>query len=470
MRNPIALMLRHRAALLLIVVIGIGLRVTYTARAGDGFEQHPRVGEIAHNIVAYGRWFVRNAGAEDFVLAKIARTGHLVDPASVDYARVDNREWYPEAAESVGASVVLAGLWEITGDERYIQLQILQGVLDGLVSLLVYWIALQLFGRRRPALIAAFLYAIYPRLAWDTADPYTDIWAVDFTVTLVAIYLQASRSGYRWRWLVLCGLCAGVGAYFRPQVLLIGPVLALVDMSVTGRREALRRLVVTGGVAVLLLVPWTVRNYEEFHAFIPTRSGFWETVLAGLNELPNDFGGKFTPQEIEAMVHKARPSLRLESPAWDAYLKPYAVKAIEQHPFFYLETLVHRVGLATVLPDETLGADSGVIYGAGGGVAHRIFVILDYGMQPAVFVLALLCLAGTWRRSRRENMMLLAVVLSVLLPYIAIHVEARYLLPAAFAYLIWIGQGVDLLLVRVGERSPSFVLRHAGRRVQAPST
>jgi 4-amino-4-deoxy-L-arabinose transferase-like glycosyltransferase len=460
-------MARHRVALLLIVLTAIGLRITYTARVGDGFVQHPRVGQIAHNIVAYGRWFVRNAGAEAFLLAP--HTGNLFNPASVDYARIDNNQWHPEVAEPIGASVVLAGLWAITGDERYVQLQIVQDVLDGLMALLVYRIAMQLFGRRRAALIAALLYAIYPRLAWEASDPYTDIWAVDFTVVLVAIYLQASRAQHRWRWLILCGVCAGIGAYFRPQVLLIAPLLALVEMPATGRREALGRMIVTGGIAALLLVPWTIRNYDDFHAFVPTRSSFWLTALNGLNELPNNYVQSDSEAALVARIHRIRPQLVPETPAWDALLKPIVIHTIEQHPFFYLEVLTHRVGLATVLPDETLGVDTGAIFGPGTGVAHKIFVVVDYAMQPAVFLLAILCLCLTWRRRRQANMMLVAVVLSVLLPYIAIHVEARYLLPAAFAYLIWIGQGLDLLLVRLAERLLRSNVRFAGGRVQAPS-
>ena len=464
-------MARHRVALLLIVLLGVALRFAYTARAGAGFEQEPRVGEMAHNIVANGRWFVRNSRAERYFEVQIARRERLIDPASVDYKGLDaGGHWYPEVSQSVGVSVVLAGLWAITGDERYIQLQLLQGVVDGLAALLVYWIALQLFGRRRPALIAALLYAIYPRMAWETADPYNDIWAVDFTIVLVAVYLLVMRSRHRWRWLVVGGVLAGVGAYFRPQVLLLFPVLALVTATSTGWREALRRIGVASVTASLLLLPWTIRNYNDFHAFIPTRSGTWQTVLAGFDELPNDFGGRFRFEDITAMVQKARPDLTQETPAWDAYLKGHAVAVIERHPLFMLDLLVHRVGLATVLPDEELGSDNGAIFGARGGIAHKVFVVFDYGMQPAVLVLAMICLGLTWRRRRRANMMLAAVVLCVLLPYIAIHVEARYLLPAVLAYFIWIGQGVDWLLVQLAERRHRIVARFTGRYMHVPST
>jgi hypothetical protein len=69
-----------------------------------------------------------------------------------------------------------------------------------------------------------------------------------------------------------------------------------------------------------------------------------------------------------------------------------------------------------------------------------------------VFLLAMLGLGLSWSRWRKENAILLAVFLSVFLPYIATHVEARYLLPAAFIYFIWIGLGVEIVVERVVER------------------
>jgi 4-amino-4-deoxy-L-arabinose transferase-like glycosyltransferase len=149
----------HRVALLLLVLLGIGLRLTYTARAGDGFVQEPRVGELAHSIVANGRWFVRNSRAEKFVEAESVRRDRLIDPALIDY--------------------------------------------KGIV--------------------------------------------------LVANYLMVMRSRHRWRWLVAGGLLAGVGAYFRPQVLLLFPVLALVTATATGWREAFRRIAVAIVTASLVV-------------------------------------------------------------------------------------------------------------------------------------------------------------------------------------------------------------------------
>jgi 4-amino-4-deoxy-L-arabinose transferase-like glycosyltransferase len=446
--------------LLVIILVGLAIRFTYTATTGHDLGRTSFEGQIAHNLVSDGRWFERNAPAEAHIEALGDNHHRIYDPASIDYAGLDKPgQWYPEISQSVGVSAVIAGLWAITGDQRYVQLQILQGILDGLTALLVYWIAMQLFKRRRPATIAAALYALYPPLAWQTADAYDDLWAVDFTVAIVALYLLALRSGHRWRWLVACGACAGVGAYFRPQVMLIVPVLALVTVSSTGWREALRRIALPTVIASLALAPWVVRNYEDFHAFIPTRTGFWQVMWSGLDEVPNDFGESFSYQAITAKIHRERPDLVPETPAWDDRIKPYVLRAIEQHPLFYAEVLAHRAAIATVLmfdpawmhlePGRLSHYKGGVL---GYAINHPLNVLEDV-LEPSVFLLAMLGLGLTWRRRRPQQAMLVALVLCVLIPYIAVHVEARYLLPAFPAYFIWIGLGADRLLELLATRS-----------------
>ena len=49
-----------------------------------------------------------------------------------------------------------------------------------------------------------------------------------------------------------------------------------------------------------------------------------------------------------------------------------------------------------------------------------------------------------------DHRILFAVVAATLLPYLFLHLEARYVLPASFAYLLWTALGIDLLMGRVG--------------------
>jgi 4-amino-4-deoxy-L-arabinose transferase-like glycosyltransferase len=462
---------RHALILLVVVVVGASIRFTYAATVGHSSTLNRFQGQLAHNILTHGHWFYRNEAAERYIRALTHKRNQLIDPASIDYNGLDKSgAWVPEINQSVGASVVIAGVWAVTGDERYIQVQIVQGIVDALAALLVYWIAMQMFKRRRPATIAAALYAVYPPIAWQTASAYNDIWAIDFTLVIVALYLLAMRSDYRWRWLIVCGACAGFGAYFRPQVLLIAPALAVATASSTGWREVLRRAAVTIAVASLMLVPWTIRNYEDFHAFIPTRTDFWVTAWNGFDEMANNFGGVFSVEAIAAKVHRVRPDLVPESQAWDTYVKRYVIGVIEQHPSWYLELLAHRVAIATIWQFEPYwmhiepgkwshyrGSFLGFI------VSHPLNTLED-ALEPAVFLLGMLGLGLTWRRNRQQQAILVALVLAVLLPYIVVHVEARYLLPAVPAYFIWIGLGADRLIERVSGRSRRVHTRMAAQR------
>jgi 4-amino-4-deoxy-L-arabinose transferase-like glycosyltransferase len=438
-----------------VVAVALGIRLTYTITAARSTRITWVEGEVAHNILATGRWFERNERA-DLIIGRLQqRRGALIDPASLDYASIDrNAVWRPAITHPVGVGALIAAIWAVTGDQRYIQIQLLQAVMDAFVTLLVYWIAMQLFKRRRVALPGALLYAVYPPIAWQTVNLYDDVWAIDFTVAITALYLLMMRSDHRWRWLVICGLVSGVGAYFRPQVMLIVPALALATIASSGWREGLRRASAATAVAVVVITPWTVRNYADFHMLIPMRSGLWETMIGGLNELPNDFA-----ETIEREGHRARPDLGTETPQWDAYLKPYFIRAVEQHPLFFVEALAHRVALATVLGHDTIWMHRGTqgVFDAKAGAlsffADHPLVVLEYALEPMVFLLAMVGLALTWRRWSEQNAILLAVLLSVLLPYVLMHVESRYLLPGAFIYFIWIGLGIDALAERVERAS-----------------
>ena len=364
-------MSRRPLILAAIALAGIGVRLTYTATVGHDEQVTSVEGQLAHNIIKDDRWFAFNTRAEDYLAKLVAQRHRLIDPATVDYSYLDaHGQWYPEIGQSVGVSAIIAALWAVTGDERYVQLQVLQGIVDGLAALLVYWIAMRLFARRRPALIAAAIYALFPPLAWQTADAYNDIWAVDFTLVIVAVYLLSLHSGHRWRWLVVCGLCVGMGAYFRPQVLAIVPALSLAMASSVGWREALRQTVVTTTIGVVLIVPWTIRNYHDFHTFVPMRSAFWMTMLNGLNEVPNNYVNHDSEGALAVRIHRIRPELMPETPAWEALLKPIVVETLEHHPLFYLEVLAHRVALATVLMNETAWMSSGAgdVFGSAGGI------------------------------------------------------------------------------------------------------
>lgn len=456
--DPIGSLSRNRA-LLAIFVVALAVRCAYIPSDPYPYDQSAPQGEMAHNIIRHGRWFVFNARAGTLLNELRSRERRPINPAEVNYSGVEKHpEWRPEISEVVGPAAVLAAVWTVTGSERYVYGEIAQIAVDALVVLLVYRISMLLFRRRRAALVAAALYALFPPIARQASIVAPDIWGTDFTVAVVAAYLQAYHSSHRLRWLALCGLLVGVGAYFRPNVLILPAALALAALPWEGWR-ALRGAVAVTCVACILLVPWTIRNYNDFHRLIPTRTGSGQVLWQGLGEIHNDFGALNNDSATFERVHRVHPKLVDGTPAYDDYLRKLAVKAIERHPFFYAELVAHRIVLSTILLYDSAwmygGGESLIAYKARTGrgvfsyIVRRPFELLESLLEPAVFTLAMLALVLTWRRRRREHLLLIAAVLAALVPYWLLHFEARYAYPATFAYLVWLGLGVDLLLVRL---------------------
>jgi 4-amino-4-deoxy-L-arabinose transferase-like glycosyltransferase len=453
-------MVRRSLPLILIFALAVGVRWAFIPDTPGPQYTTPMIGAFAHNIVSHGRWFVFNETSFNRLEALETQRHRLIDPAEVNYSALEApAHWRPFTNQPIGPPLVLAAIWELTGDQRYVYGLAFQILLDSLVALLVYRIALQLFARRRAALIAATLYAVFPPIAQQTTFIGNDLWGIDFSIAILAAYMQALRSPRRWSWLVLCGVLTGVGAYFRPNLILLPAVLALATIPWAGWREPARGAVLATAVAVLSILPWTIHNYIEYHQFVAMRSGLGVTLAVGLAEVHNNYGLVGNEEAIRMEVHRERPDLVYSTPAYDAFLLTRAEHVIERHPLYYAKLVARRTILSTVGEYEFnwmhAGGESPVAYRVrtGGGllsyVVNRPLYFLQSALQPAVFLLAMLALAFTWRGRRREHTLLIGFALATLVPYWLIHVETRYVLPASLAYLIWIGLGADLLAERV---------------------
>jgi hypothetical protein len=226
-----------------------------------------------------------------------------------------------------------------------------------------------------------------------------------------------------------------------------------------------RRAFVSGAVpfvvAMLLMAPWTIRNAVEYDAFIPNRIGAGQSLWEGLGELDNDFGAVLDDVITERQVREERPDLRYGTPEYDSYLQDKAIDAIKEHPGFYARLVAHRVFVTTLglrnsnwayyleSPGEYMDrtGDGRVAY-----VVNRPFdaaraAAIGFA-EPLLFLIAVLTAALTWRRHWRRHLLLAAVVVATIAPYIVLHVEPRFALPASFAYMILAGLGADLVLSR----------------------
>jgi 4-amino-4-deoxy-L-arabinose transferase-like glycosyltransferase len=345
--------------------------------------------EMARNIVDHGKWFVVNSKALDLVSNEQNEQGRLIDTSRFDFASVDRSGTSPDVQQMPGISVVLAGLWWTTGRETYSVLQWLQILIDTALVLLIYWIGMTLTSRPAVGMLAALLYAVWPGAIIVAKRPVLDTWACFFAVACAGAFVWArERPTGLWR-LVPLGVLTGLGIYFRPFIVLLPVVLALAATPGRGWRRRAIWLAVPTGVALLLLAPWTVRNYYEFHRFIPTRTGIGQAVYEGV-------GGAFTDEHAAKTVRRQHPGAQYGTPEYDDFLVSAAARAIIDHPKEYLRLVLHR----------------------------------------ARFLVPCLLVFLVWRRWKTAGLILVGAAASTIVPYLFIGDDTRFYLPAVFAYLI----------------------------------
>jgi len=147
---------------------------------------------------------------------------------------------------------------------------------------------LAVFARRhvrpRAAEIALALAMLCPFTAVYAATALTEslsVFAVSLGIYATGRVIAAEVEGGRDNWaLVLAGCASGLAMLLRPDgVLLFAAILAglswyvLRSRGARSTRSALRRAAIVaslyGVIALLPLVPWTVRNWAQFHVFEP---------------------------------------------------------------------------------------------------------------------------------------------------------------------------------------------------------
>jgi hypothetical protein len=145
------------------------------------------------------------------------------------------------------------------------------------------------------ASVAAWLWAVFPNAI---VIPFQWIWDTSLTALLAAAILWATIAlgesrrmrdwcgyGFLWGFTLLTNPALGVALPF-----LLGWVVYIERREVRGSGASGRfaRLAAALGIAILCCVPWTVRNYGEFHRFIPLRSNFPFELWIGNNEVFDD--------------------------------------------------------------------------------------------------------------------------------------------------------------------------------------
>jgi 4-amino-4-deoxy-L-arabinose transferase-like glycosyltransferase len=361
----------------------------------------------------------------------------------------------PTARRGPVPVLFFAAVYTLVGDSRAPVLASLW-LLDVGTAGLTYLIAYQLFKSRAVGLLALLAFALYvPEIRFTTMAHCEPL--ATFLLAASVYSLLKARSGRRPAvWLAAAGALLGLVILSRSVMLAFPPLLPLVFLA-WPEFHASRRKLVTGSAIVLaavglVLLPWTVRNYLVFHAFVPA------STLGGYNLYADHYrldqpdytnntysGGKYLGWAyIDPVAQAGLDQQGVDVSTWDEhdYDRFYARRGLEMiqaYPARYL----HLTALRFLR----------LWFNVGFGVPPSPESYLILAVNSALLLLAGLAYFrddGRWRQSAWLLLLLLLYTTGV---HVVFHAQVRYAMPV-MPYVILLAAYGGLRWARAIARRP----------------
>ncbi|TKJ41514.1 hypothetical protein CEE37_02835 [candidate division LCP-89 bacterium B3_LCP] len=256
---------------------------------------------------------------------------------------------YPLALTSWMAPLypyILAGYYTLFG-HNLLGMAVIQAILGGVVC----WV-LGLIGVRISSgfvgVTAAAICAIYPESIFHPQKFVSEPWLLVFEVLFVlcgANYIWSGKSKY----LILAGILSGLAVLCKESALLL-PIALIVWVGLKKglKGKTMLKALIPLALTVVIIAPWTVRNYIVFDKFIPVRTNFWFNVWRGVN--PHATG---TPRGFDKLViEKSMASEYLSSVdsrlhnneiQREGVYREFALRHIKDDPLRYLGLSLRRL-------------------------------------------------------------------------------------------------------------------------------
>lgn len=287
---------------------------------------------------------------------------------------------------------------------------------------------------------AASLLFLYP--AYWTYDPR--IRSEALLTLLMSLWLWAtilamkSPSTHRF---VIMGLVAGLTVLCKPVVLVLAVLLtALIGIGTDRISRKLGYGIVYGTACLVLLLPWSVRNFTEFHHIIPVSAGIGVGFWMGSD--PASRGSWPMPLEREYAIWESAGltplphAYAMYEVRTDQLLRQKGIERIMADPLGYLSLTLGRVwdfwvGNSFYLFNE----QQGVLLGLSKDAQERGWVVAFYSLFKRLVLVPILiifaCYSAWVHRDRWKILLPLYVFpIGLTVAYVPFTVEAgRYALP-----------------------------------------
>ena len=341
----------------------------------------------------------------------------------------------------VGYPAFLALLFKVTGPS-ILAAQLANLALAAASFWLLYFAVRNFLGDELTARGAVLLLAIYPNNAAYVPALLTET-LFTFLLLAACCCLLARR---HWLHAVIAGVAFGLATLVKTQTILLVPLLAFLafldDWTIRNAARAVIRAVAVVAIAVVVVMPWAVRNYHVFGAPLLSTNGGTSLLASNNPSVAGDYSRDYS--DNDPLYAQARFSVEDQANA-DKRARALAIGWIKDHPGQFAGLMPKKVfrlwapdGEAEWFFQDTPFYEQHRVWFRFVRIANQAF----YAMTLLLFPFALWKLAAT--RAAPPAYLGVAVVLVITLISMVFSGQSRYHFPAMpfiFAYAAWVITG-----------------------------
>src|SRR5262249_46950900 len=207
--------------------------------------------------------------------------------------------------------------------------------------LLLAVLALVMLTRRiepRATPVVPYLVMAYPLLLYASSVLYPQVLGC---LLFTLIILLVTREPLRMRDTVLAGLLYGVLILAIPYFILLLPCVGLfmlIDRAGI-RWRALWPTVVMGCIAASIVIPWTLRNYVQFHQFVPISTNNGRNLFIGNSPITTPNSG--VAADVIPLCRAVHEGMTEYD--YDAAMRDCAIDWITRHPLAAAQLYLGKV-------------------------------------------------------------------------------------------------------------------------------
>ncbi|WP_420642996.1 hypothetical protein [Candidatus Leptofilum sp.] len=335
-----------------------------------------------------------------------------------------------------------------------------QSILSGLTIGLLTGVAYFYTKKSWPTLIIIFLFALSKFIPVDNIVQHETV-LFTFLLTVGGILYWAETNAHSNAKIVGLGVVLGLAALARPlaPVLLLFGILWLMwrVLQKNAFSHSLKRVGLFIATALLVLLPWGVRNWISLGTFSLTTTTQGANLWKGNNPATKDMYPELDADELAPLLYQTPtasgwwdPLHRLSTmtePEQSAYLSNLGLAYIRERPFHFLK--MGAVKIWALWTPQNIPTHSGKIEWTEGGA--RIYDLMPfYDDMTPMFLLYLLVLPGLWK-CRKSPFVWYFIMWSLALT--AVHAitfaESRFRWPLNMLMLPLAAVGAELIATKI---------------------